>query len=137
MTKEQIFLQLKADLEARGLTTSTIRKYTSAVRAFQDYFKLPADKMCEQEIMTFQRHLLVEKKLQPISVNDYNTAFRFLYAVTLKSPLNYLLVPKLKVNRRIPSSSRNGSTVNASVHVRMLRRKYSGISKSIIKLSPA
>ena len=102
MTKEQIFLQLKADLEARGLTTSTIRKYTSAVRAFQDYFKLPADKMCEQEIMTFQRHLLVEKKLQPISVNDYNTAFRFLYAVTLKSPLNYLLVPKLKVNRRIP-----------------------------------
>ena len=102
MTKEQIVLQLRLDLEARDLSASTIKKYTSAVRAFQDYFNLTADKIREKEIMTFQRYLLVEKGLQPVSINDYNSAFRFLYGVTLNAPLNYLLVPKLKFNRRIP-----------------------------------
>lgn len=102
MTKEQILVQLRSDLEARGLSKSTIRKYTSAVRVFQDHFELAADTMREPEIMAFQRFLLVEKGLQPVSVNDYNSAFRFLYGVTLDSPLNYFKVPKIKFNRRIP-----------------------------------
>jgi site-specific recombinase XerD len=102
MTKEQILVQLKADLEARGLSTSTVRKYTSAVRVFQEHFGLAADRLREPEIMAFQRHLLTEKGLQPVSVNDYNSAFRFLYGVTLDSPLNYLKVPKVKFNRRLP-----------------------------------
>ena len=102
MTKEQILEKLKADLEARGFSKSTIRKYTSAVRVFQEHFDLAADRMREPEIMQFQRYLLNEKGLQPVSVNDYNGAFRFLYGATLDMPLNYLKIPKVKFNRRIP-----------------------------------
>ena len=102
MTKEEILQKLVRDLEARGRSESTIKRYSIITRNYKDYFDAPADQMGEQEIMAYQRHLVTEKGLNPATANDYNSALRFAYGVTLGTALNYKMVPRLKHSRRIP-----------------------------------
>jgi site-specific recombinase XerD len=102
MTKEEILQKLTKDLEARGRNDSTIKRYLGITRSFQDYFDAPADKLGESEIMEYQRYLFKEKGLEPSSVNDYNSALRFTYEVTLERALNHKMVPRVKQSRRIP-----------------------------------
>jgi len=102
MTKEQILEQLKFDLESRGKSQTTVREYTEKVRAYQDYYGKPAHQMGEKEILGFQHYLLTEKKLKPSTVNAYNSAIRFVYGVTLDSPLNTKRIPHVKHSRSLP-----------------------------------
>jgi site-specific recombinase XerD len=102
MTKEQIMEKLRTDLEAWGRSEKTIKGYMSKINQFQSYFDKPADQMGENEILKYQRYLLVEKGLLPASINDYISSIRFLYGVTLDVALNYKKVPRLKQTRRIP-----------------------------------
>ena len=67
MTKEQILVQLKKDLEARGRSPFTVEDYVRHVRFFQDYYDKPADQMREKEIMDYQHYLITEKGLSASS----------------------------------------------------------------------
>jgi site-specific recombinase XerD len=102
MTKEQTLEKMKFDLEARGLSQSTVEDYTAKVSRFQDHFGKPADQMGEDEILSFQHYLLNEKKLKPSTANTYNSALRFVYCVTLDSPLNTKRVPQARHTRSLP-----------------------------------
>jgi site-specific recombinase XerD len=102
MTNEEILQKLLKDLEARGRNKKTISGYMSKVNHFQVHFGKPADQMGENEILEYQRYLVVEKGLLPASVNDHISSIRFLYGVTLDVALNYKKVPRLKQTRRIP-----------------------------------
>jgi site-specific recombinase XerD len=102
MTKEQILEKMKFDLEARGLSQCTVEDYMAKVRLFQDHFGKPADQMGEDEILAYQHYMLTEKKLKPATVNTYNSALRFVYCVTLDSPLNTKRIPQVKHTRSLP-----------------------------------
>jgi hypothetical protein len=43
MTKTEILQKLKADLEARGRSTETVRNYVQKVKLFQDHFQKRRD----------------------------------------------------------------------------------------------
>jgi len=102
MTKEEILQKLRFEMELRGRQPITIEYYISKVRLYQDYFDKPADQMGEAEISQYLHYLLTVKKNSQNSVNTYNSALRFLYAVTLDMPINYEKIPRLKQSRRIP-----------------------------------
>jgi len=102
MTKEQILEKMKFDLESRGLSQCTVEDYMVKVKFYQDHFEKPADQMGENEILAYQHYLLNEKKLKPSTVNTYNSALRFVYCVTLDSPLNTKRVPQVKHIRSLP-----------------------------------
>jgi site-specific recombinase XerD len=102
MTKEQILVQLKKDLETRGRSAKTIYDYVGKVRRFQDYYDKPADQMGEAEMMNYQHYLITEKGISPATVNAYQGALRFLFGVTLDRTLNYKKLSRLKEIRRIP-----------------------------------
>jgi len=102
MTKTEVLQKLTRDLEMRGRSIETIKEYTTKVRLFQDYFGKSADQMGEKEILDYLYYLATEKKINPQSVNTYNSALRFVYSVTLDVVLNYKKLPRLKQNRRIP-----------------------------------
>ena len=102
MTKEQILEKLKFDLEARGKSESTVKEYSDKVRLFQDHYGKPADQMGETEIMGYQHYLLTEKRVKPTTANAYNSAFRFLYCVTLDKPINFKKIPRAKQTRNLP-----------------------------------
>jgi len=89
-------------MELRGKQPPTIENYISKARKFQDYFDKPADQMGEAEISEYLHYLLTVKKNSKNTVNNYNSALRFVYRTTLDTPVNYEKVPRLKQNRRIP-----------------------------------
>ena len=102
MTKEEILGKLVKDLEVRGRSIATTKLYVAAATRFQEHFDRSADKMGETEICEFLHYLATVRKLKPGSVNDYNTALRFVYGVTLEANLNLKLVPRMRETRRIP-----------------------------------
>lgn len=102
MTKEEIILKLKADMELRGRSPSTIRDYMAKVRLYQDFYDKPADQMREPEIAEYLHYLLADKKIHGNSVNVYNSVFRFVYGVTLDMVINYKKIPRIKQIRTLP-----------------------------------
>jgi len=102
MTKEEILQKLRFDMELRGRQPPTIESYISKARMYQDYFDKPADQMGEAEISEYLHYLLTVKKNSQNSVNNYNSALRFVYGVTLDMPVSYEKIPRVKQSRRIP-----------------------------------
>jgi len=101
-TNEQILSRMAEDLKLRGLASGTQAEYIRCSHIFMDWSKLPAESMDEEDIRAFINHLISVKKLSASTINVYNAALRFLYAVTLNRNLNYRQIPNMKQIRDIP-----------------------------------
>jgi len=102
MKKEEILAKFRKDLELRGRRPKTIEDYETKVRLYQDYYDRPADEMGIEEMQGYLHYLLTEKKLSASTVNVYNSAFRFVYGVTLDVTLNYKKLTRVPQTRRLP-----------------------------------
>jgi site-specific recombinase XerD len=102
MRKKEILERLEQDLELRGKSASTIKEYVSKVHLYQEYYGKPADELGVESIQEYLHYLLTEKKLSASTVNTYNSAFRFVYGVTLDIALNYKKLPRVPQSRRLP-----------------------------------
>lgn len=99
---EQIISKLQEDLTLRGLAPRTQENYVRCVRTFLVYCNRPAKLLRENDIRQFLLYLIQEKKFATKTVNLYGSAIRFLFAVTLDRPLNYLQVPRMKNPKKLP-----------------------------------
>jgi len=102
MREKEILEKLQKDLEVRGRSAVTIKDYTLKIRLYQEYYNAPADELGIEEIQDYLHYLLTEKKLSASTVNTYNSAFRFLYGVTLDVALNYKKIVRAAQTRRLP-----------------------------------
>lgn len=102
MKKEEIIEKLRKDMELRGRDPSSIKDYMTKIRLYQDYYDKPADELSIDDIRDYLHHLLTEKKLSASTVNAYNSAFRFVYGVTLDITLNYKKLTRVPQTRRLP-----------------------------------
>jgi site-specific recombinase XerD len=101
-TNEQVMKRMAEDLRLRGLAAGTQEDYLMHAGLFLAWAKRPAEEMDEENIRAYLNYLISEKKLAVSTVNTYNAALRFLFAVTLNRNLNYRQIPRLKEVRRIP-----------------------------------
>ena len=99
---DNIIERLREDILLRGLSKSTEEEYINRVNVFLDWAGKPAEDMDEQDIRKFLKHLIDERQLSVSSINVYNSALRFLYAITLNRNLNYRQIPRLRQVRRLP-----------------------------------
>jgi len=90
------------DLKLRGLAAGTQIDYLMHARLFLDWTNLPAETMDEENIRQYLNYLISDKKLCVATVNTYNAALRFLFAVTMNRTLNYRQIPRLKQTRSLP-----------------------------------
>jgi len=90
------------DLKLRGLATGTQTDYLMHARLFLDWANRPAETMDEENIRQYLNYLISDKKLCVSTVNTYNAALRFLFAVTMNRTLNYRQIPRLKQTRSLP-----------------------------------
>jgi hypothetical protein len=82
-TNEQVLLRMAEDLKLRGLASGTQHDYLDHARLFLKWANLPAETMTEENIRAYLRYLIEDKKLYASTVNTYNAALRFLFAVTM------------------------------------------------------
>ena len=99
---EQILLRMKEDILLRGLSQKTLEGYTLHARIFLEYCNRPSEDLNENDIRNFLWYLIHEKKVSSGTVNTYNSAIRFLFAVTLNQTLNYLQIPRQKKRKTLP-----------------------------------
>jgi len=90
------------DLKLRGLAAGTQTDYLMHARLFLDWANRPAETMDEENIRQYLNYLISDKKLCVSTVNTYNAALRFLFAVTMNRTLNYRQIPRLKQTRSLP-----------------------------------
>ena len=102
MNQTEILGKLRKDLELRGRSATTIKEYMTKVELYQSYYGKSADELGIEEINEYLHYLLTEKKRSASTVNTYNSAFRFLYGVTLEVTLNYKKLVRLPQTRRLP-----------------------------------
>ena len=102
MKKEEIIEKLRKDLELRGRSAGTIKDYAAKIQLYQEYYNKPADELGIAEMNDYLHHLLTEKKRSASTVNTYNSAFRFLYGVTLDVTVNYKKLTRVPQTRRLP-----------------------------------
>lgn len=104
MTQEEVLDKLASDIRLRGMSEGTVLAYCTQASFFMNYFNKSADEMGEKEFRIFLEYLNRERNLKPTTFNNYNSALRFLFEVTLEQNLNYKRVPRKRLPSTIPNA---------------------------------
>lgn len=98
-----VLRRLDEDLVLRGLSQNTRDSYLTHVRLFFEFCQCPVDQLTTEDIRRFLTYLITKRQVAPATANVYSAALRFLFAVTLNRPLNYLQIPRAKPRRALPN----------------------------------
>lgn len=104
MTQEEVLEKLTMDIRLRGLSEDTVKEYCTRSDVFMRHFGKSADEMGEKEIRIFLEYLTNKGDLMPATINNYNSALRFLFEVTLEQNLNYKRLPRKKDPIKVPTA---------------------------------
>jgi len=97
MTQSQTRRKLLQDMQLRGFSEATISCYSRQCDCFLEFCKAKdTAKLTESEFRSYLLHLTNRKDLAPSTFNQYNSAVRFLYEVTLEKDINHKRVPHAK-----------------------------------------
>jgi integrase/recombinase XerD len=103
MTYEQTMEKLQMDLQLRRFSEGTITCYNYTLNRFLD----TVDKSDKNNLdeFDFRSYLysLHQTDLNARTINNYNSAIRFLYEVTLEKDINYKRVPYAKIDTYQPT----------------------------------
>jgi integrase/recombinase XerD len=95
--------QMLADLQLKGITPSTQRKYLREVSNFAKYFGKSPEELGEKEVKEYLVYLLEERKLSRGTYRNYVSGIKFLYKTTLnrEEVVEKIRYPKAK--KKLPS----------------------------------
>lgn len=99
---EYYLQKLQQDMELRGFKESTKKYYCYYVTAFLKTLGKPPEEATERDISQYLHGLIIAKELNPTTINKYNTALRFFYAVTLNKTLNLRAIPRIHTGSKLP-----------------------------------
>jgi site-specific recombinase XerD len=102
MTNQQLLRRMSEDMQMRGMAEGTQALYLRRAEKFLAYCGKSAHDLDERDARQYLLHLLREEKLSNGSVNTFNEAIRFLFAVTMNRTMNYLQMPRFKKRRTLP-----------------------------------
>lgn len=104
MTNNEIMIKMENDIRLRGLSSQTLEEYIGRARFFLRYIGNKSLEDCdEKDIRNFLMYLMNERKLSSSTVNVYNCSLRFLFGFTMERNLNYRMIPRMKIVRRLPN----------------------------------
>jgi len=72
------------------------------VEIFLKHCGKPIEELSEIDVRQFLWHLAIERKLSPKTVNCYSAAIRFFFAVALNRQMDYLQIPRMKEQKKLP-----------------------------------
>lgn len=120
---QHVLQRMTEDLQLRGLSPNTVDVYTRAARIFLEFCKRPVDQLDVQDARRFLLFLICEKKRSAATVNVYNAAVRFLFAVTLDRTFNPLQIPRQKMPKTLPQVLSRPEIASILEHCHNLKHK--------------
>jgi site-specific recombinase XerD len=94
--------KMAADLELRGLASTTKKEYLQRAHNFVAYYRRPPRELGEAEVREFLLYLVNEKKAGSATQHMYVAAIKFLYATTLQQPEVVANIPWPKRPQTLP-----------------------------------
>ncbi len=103
MTNEEVFSRAYDEVRLRGLSPKTVESYLGRLKLFLKYFNnQPIEEMGEIEIREYLLYLLDSGKSAG-TVNNYNSALRFIFGAVTGRNLNYQLIHRRREYREFPA----------------------------------
>jgi len=93
------------DMQLRNLCPSTQRNYVHYVAGFARYFGKSPEVLDVEAVRQYQLYLLNDRKFSPESINQFISAVKFLYLVTLEMPWTDEYFPRVRRPHKLPSCS--------------------------------
>lgn len=104
MTHQEAIRKLETDIELRGMSPHTVKEYRCRVKLFLQHFDKPVEDLNENDFRIYLEHLSRDATLSPATVNNYNSALRFFFEVTLEQTLCYRRLPRKKDPIKLPNA---------------------------------
>jgi integrase/recombinase XerD len=90
------------DMQLRNLGSETQRAYVFYVKGLAQFYQTSPDQLSLEEIREYQLHLINERGLSPQAVNQFVSAVKFFYNVTLETPWPEGALPRCRVPHKLP-----------------------------------
>ena len=90
------------DMQLRNLCPETQRNYVHHISGLARFYQTSPEHLSLEEIREYQLYLTNERRLSPDAVNQFVSAAKFLYNVTLETPWPEKALPRARVPHRLP-----------------------------------
>jgi site-specific recombinase XerD len=90
------------DMQLRNFRPETQRNYIHHVAGFARYFHQSPELLDIEAVRQYQLYLLNERRLSPETINQYVSAVKFLYLITLEMPWTAEYFPHVRRPHRLP-----------------------------------
>jgi site-specific recombinase XerD len=90
------------DMQLRNLSPETQRNYVHHMFGLARFYQTSPESLSLEEIREYQLYLINERRLSPDSVNQFVSAAKFLFTVTLETPWPEGVLPRARVPHKLP-----------------------------------
>jgi integrase/recombinase XerD len=94
--------RMSEDMQLRNFAPETQRNYLHHVKGLAQFYQLSPEHLDLEDIREYQLHLLNEKHHSAQSINQFVSAVRFLYQITLETPWPEKALPRVRVPEKLP-----------------------------------
>jgi len=94
--------KMKQEMQLRGFSFGTQRKYLYEVIKLYKYYQLSPAKLSKEKIKEYLLYLILERKLAASAYNVAVHSLRFFYDVVLRRVVNYYDFPLTKGKKKLP-----------------------------------
>jgi len=90
------------DMQLRNFAPETQRNYVHHIKGLAAFYQTSPENLDLEDIRAYQLHLLTVRNLSPETANQFLSAARFLYTVTLETPWPDNALPRARVTHKLP-----------------------------------
>ena len=90
------------DMQLRNFCPETQRNYVHHISGLGRFYQTSPEYLSLEELREYQLYLVNERRLSPDAVNQFVSAAKFLYQVTLETPWPDGALPRCRVPHRLP-----------------------------------
>lgn len=98
----ELINKLKTDMELRGYSPLTIKRYIEHVEGLAKYFNQSPELLSENKIREYLHYCITEKHLEEGSINYIYSGLKFFFTKTLGRSWNNDNLTRLKEGRKLP-----------------------------------
>jgi integrase/recombinase XerD len=90
------------DMQLRNFAQETQRNYIHHIKGLGQFYQTSPEHLDLEDVRTYQLHLLNERQHSPEAVNQFVSAVRFFYRVTLEAVWPDNAIPRVRVPHKLP-----------------------------------
>jgi site-specific recombinase XerD len=90
------------DMQLRNFASETQRNYIHHIKGLAQFYQTSPEHLDLEDIREYQLHLLNEKEHSPQAVNQFVSAAKFFYRVTVETVWPENALPRVRVPHKLP-----------------------------------